>query len=320
MIIFKPEVFQGNLRSKAYFEGWYFKNVSEGAGEIWSFIPGISLNRSDPHAFIQAINGMTGFTKYLEYPLSKFSASKKKLLVRIGDSVFTNEFMDLNIAQDDFRVRGKIHFINPTPFAGNLFAPGIMGWYSYVPLMECRHGLVSMNHGLKGNLAVNDKIINFSNGKGYIEKDWGRSFPSCWIWTQANNFHEPEASVMFSVAKIPWFGKFFMGFICFVYLKGHTWLFTTWNGSILEKVVRGKESLEILLKNKNHALKLTAHTSYSGNLKAPRHGVMDRYIKESVNAHTEVSLKDSNGNILFSGSSPASGLEIVGEIIDLLIY
>lgn len=319
MSIFKPEAFQGNLRSKAYFEGWYFKNVSEGAEAIWSFIPGISLNRSDPHAFIQVINGMTGFTKYLEYPLSKFSASKKKLLVRIGDSVFTNGFMDLNIAQDDFRITGKIHFISPASFPGNIFAPGIMGWYSYVPRMECRHGLVSMNHRLEGSLGINDKIINFSNGKGYIEKDWGRSFPSCWIWMQANNFYEPEASVMFSVAKIPWFGKFFMGFICFAYLKGNTWLFTTWNGSRLERVVKGADSVEIYLKNKNHELKLTAHTSYSGNLKAPRHGVMERLIKESVNARTEVILKERKGNIIFSDSSPASGLEVVGEIFDLLI-
>ena len=42
--IYKPEVFQGNLKRKKYFEGWYFKHVSKDLKNVWSFIPGISLS------------------------------------------------------------------------------------------------------------------------------------------------------------------------------------------------------------------------------------------------------------------------------------
>ena len=63
-----------------------------------------------------------------------------------------------------------------------------MGWYSFVPFMECNHGIVSVNHDLYGEISVNGNVIDFNNGKGYIEKDWGVSFPEAWIWIQSNNF------------------------------------------------------------------------------------------------------------------------------------
>jgi len=70
MNVFKPEVFQGKLTNKRYFEGWYFKHVSKKLDFVYSFIPGVSLNPENPHAFIQVINGITGYTQYIEYPLS----------------------------------------------------------------------------------------------------------------------------------------------------------------------------------------------------------------------------------------------------------
>jgi hypothetical protein len=52
-----------------------------------------------------------------------------------------------------------------------------MGWYSFIPFMECKHGIVSANHKIKGKITVNNQIIDFDEGQGYIEKDWGTSFP-----------------------------------------------------------------------------------------------------------------------------------------------
>ena len=51
--ILKPEIFQGKLNLKNYFEGWYYKYLSEDTKTSLVFIPGISTNLSDPHAFIQ---------------------------------------------------------------------------------------------------------------------------------------------------------------------------------------------------------------------------------------------------------------------------
>ena len=43
--------------------------------------------------------------------------------------------------------------------------------------MECYHGIVSMDHTVNGLIEINNEKIDFSEGRGYIEKDWGRSFP-----------------------------------------------------------------------------------------------------------------------------------------------
>ena len=42
-----PILFQGNLKKKNYFEGWYYKQVSKDEKEVISFIPGISLFDND---------------------------------------------------------------------------------------------------------------------------------------------------------------------------------------------------------------------------------------------------------------------------------
>ena len=41
-----------------------------------------------------------------------------------------------------------------------------------------------MNHTVNGVLMINNEEIDINNGKGYIEKDWGTSFPKKYIWIQ----------------------------------------------------------------------------------------------------------------------------------------
>ena len=89
---------------------------------------------------------------------------------------------------------------------------------------------------LKGKLTLNGQSIDLNEGKGYIEKDWGTSFPEAWIWIQSNNFTNSETSFSFSLAKIPWLGRFFMGFISFLYLNGRFFLFSTYNNSVITEI------------------------------------------------------------------------------------
>ncbi|MEZ4893124.1 MAG: tocopherol cyclase family protein [Saprospiraceae bacterium] len=37
-------------------------------------------------------------------------------------------------------------------------------------------------------LTINGEELDFTGGKGYMEKDWGRSFPSAYFWMQTNHF------------------------------------------------------------------------------------------------------------------------------------
>ena len=188
--LFKPEVFQGNLNKKRYFEGWYFKQVSRDLNKVYAFIPGISLTGNEKHAFIQIINGITGETHYIKYPIDDFKYDKNNFRVKIGGSSFTREYIDLEIDTEELKVSGKLNFVDTVKYPGTILSPGVMGWYTFVPLMECYHGVVSIDHSIIGHLLINQNKIDFSGGKGYIEKDWGRSFPECWIWVQSTNSHQ----------------------------------------------------------------------------------------------------------------------------------
>jgi tocopherol cyclase len=318
LLIYRPEVFQGNLKMKNYFEGWYFKHISHDLQQVWSFIPGVSLNDRDPHAFIQVIDGITGKTEYITYPLQEFIWDKKRLYLKIGNSVFTDKYIDLNIDKENLKISGHIDYANIVNYPKRLFSPGIMGWYSFVPFMECKHGIVSVNHDLTGCLKLNDNMIDFTNGKGYIEKDWGTSFPEAWLWIQANNFNDHNTSFTFSVAKIPWRKKFFIGFIAFLYYNKKFYLFSTYNNSELSEINHSEKSVSLTLTNHNSVLKICVVKNTFGELRAPSSGDMSRRIKESIDSEVSLRLYDKKNNLIYSDSSKRAGLEVIDAIFDYI--
>jgi hypothetical protein len=315
MKVYNPVIFQGNLSKKKYFEGWYFKHVSASRDHVFSFIPGVALTKTDKHAFIQVIDGISGKTWNVKYPLLEFSFSRNKFQVQVGKSGFSEKGMELDIDTPDLKVKGKISYGNFVKYPSSVFSPGIMGWYSFVPMMECKHGVGSVLHGLKGSLSINNAEINFSEGTGYIEKDWGTSFPESWIWLHCNTFNTKKASFTFSVAKIPWLGSFFIGHICFLYFDGKFHLFATYNGSKITKLSFHAPVLEIELKNKTHTLKVKAVQNRSGDLKAPVIGEMNRIIKESVDSEIEIELFDNQNILVFTEKGSRAGLEIIEKIL-----
>ncbi len=318
MNIFKPEIFQGNLSSKKYFEGWYFKHVSPGLDYVYSFIPGVSLNKSNSHAFIQVIDGIKGETTYIQFPLDSFIYRKDKLFVQVGDSIFTDAYIDLRINHGDNIISGRLEYKDIVSYPKSLFSPGVMGWYSFVPYMECKHGVVSVNHKIRGKLNIYGKIIDFENGRGYIEKDWGKSFPEAWIWLQCNNFNIPDASLMISIAKIPWLGSFFTGILGFLYFNHKFYLFSTYNGSKISTLRYRNKELVIGIDHRDYRLKIYVNHSKSSDLKAPVMGRMDRIIKESIDSVVKVELFHKSGELLFNDTGIRAGLEIIEQIFNIV--
>lgn len=312
--LYLPEAYQGKRNPSHYFEGWYVKLVDGPGQQIWSLIPGISYS-GDTHAFIQLIHANSGKTWYFRFPVGDFKASRHIFNSLVGPNSFSSEGLNINLSLPDIKLKGQISFEDVQPFPVTLASPGIMGWYGYVPGMECYHGVVSMQHSLSGYLDLNGKRLSFDGGKGYIEKDWGRSMPSDWIWIQSNHFEQdPGASFMLSLARIPWKGSYFPGFLSFFKVGGELYRFATYKKSIVDKIVIDKDQLQIRLKSKKHNLAIIVFRRIGGILKAPRHGEMDREIKESIVSSMEIELKDNKGQLLFRGTGAHTGLEIVGDV------
>ncbi len=281
---------------------------------MYAFIPGISLSR-DSHSFIQVLNGKTGESRYLRYPLSSFCADPGRFDIRVGESLFSLEGVEINIEKDDLSIHGSLAYRDLTPFPRSFYRPGIMGPYSYVPFMECRHGVVSVNHALAGEINFNGKTINFSGGKGYIEKDWGSSFPETWIWLQSNHFENQEVSFMLSIAKIPWMGRWFMGFLGFFHNDGHTSVFATYNRSRVKSLTRNdKGKFSAVIESPGALYYIGAAQIAGSDLKAPVSGNMNRIIKESADSVMNLRVCGSGGGEKFSGTGVCAGLEIIDSI------
>lgn len=311
--IYHPEIFQGTLSERNYFEGWYFKHVSADSSQAIAVITGISLS-DDPHAFIQFIDGTSAKTSYFRYPLNEFVFSSKKLEVSVGKSFFSENEISLDLENADFRITAKMIYRDLAMFPKRILRPGIMGWYSFVPNMECNHGVVSVNHSLEGRIEVNGMVSDFTGGKGYIEKDWGTSFPESWIWMQCNNFERSDISVMISVAKIPWMGSWFMGFISFISIKGKVIILATYNGAKISRIRKLDEiHTEVVIRKGSLTLTAVTEKKGAGTLRAPVKGLMESTIKESLNSEVEVELKDGK-DILFSGKGIRVGYEETEKI------
>lgn len=309
-------IFQGNNKKKKYFEGWYFKMVANDGLSILSIIPGISLSGdgSEQHAFIQIIDGITAQTSYYSFPIEEFSFSQKEFAIRIADNYFSKDSIIIDIKDSNSAVSGKVTMTNQVKYKSDkLLNAGIMGWYRFVPFMECYHGVVSLTHNLNGKILINSEVYDFKEGKGYIEKDWGSSMPSAWIWMQSNHFNENNSSFMLSIANIPWLRKSFAGFLGFFYHNGKIHHFATYRRTKLHVEITDSNLLKIMIEDRKNNYIIHAKSNNTGILKAPVEGAMDRRISESIDATLKITMTDKKGTVIFMDSTNIAGLEMVGD-------
>ena len=207
--------------------------------------------------------------------------------------------ISLNFQNERIKVDGKITAQNLKPWPVTLFEHGCMGWYGYVPTMECFHGILSMDHDLSGALTINDNKIDFDRGHGYIEKDWGKNFPKDWVWAQSNNFEDSKISVSVSLATIPWRKYEFSGFIIGIQHGDQLYRFTTYNFSKIAKIELKNNTLEWNLKRGNLDLELKIRPGKrSGLLYAPDKIDMIAKVEEFLDGHISLTLNQGDVTII----------------------
>jgi hypothetical protein len=118
------------------------------------------------------------------------------------------------------------------------------------------------------------------------------------------------------VAKIPWLGSYFIGFISYLKLEDRFINFSTWSNARIEKLSYSGKVLHVRLSNKKYRLEIEALNKQAGLLKAPELGSMTRIIKESVDATIELKLSDLSGNILFHDTGSRAGMELIDKILE----
>jgi len=312
--IFNPELFQGYKKKNRYFEGWYFKLVTKDQNYSIALIPGVSLNKLDSHLFIQVFlienkDVPRLKTYYIKYPYQKDFYHPNEFKIQIGNSVFSKEHIWIDI-DHGFKLKGEIKLSQMTNIHQSILSPNIMGLFGYLNFMECYHGVISMNHALDGFLTYDNIEIDFSLGKGYLEKDWGVSFPRAYVWLQSNHFKENDVSLMFSYADIPFLGFYFKGLISILTIDKKEYRFATYNFTKVCREEITANQVIYVLKKRKYRLEITATKKESVDLVSPKDGMMNNTIKEGLSGVLEIKLFFKE-RLLYQGSGTHAGIEIM---------
>ena len=318
--VMHPSQYHGFGAKPPFFEGWYYKLVSQDQNHRFAIIPGVYLAETPQksHSFIQVFNSEADQVVYHRYPLAAFESAKDKFQIQIDSNVFTSDGIRLAIDDDLGTVTGSLALTDLKRWPVRVISPGAMGWFAWVPFMECYHGVVSMDHTIEGSLTIDGHDLDFSGGQGYIEKDWGKQFPKAWIWGQSNHFDRPGISLMMSVAVIPWLGRSFAGFIGGFLFQDRLYRFATYNRSKIEGLSIDDQAANLVLRNAGYRFHIKAIRAGGGLLQAPTMVEMNRRILETLNAKIQVRLEKIGGPVLYEGMGVNAGLETVGDL-DLLM-
>ncbi len=311
-----PDLYHDRL-GKNYFEGWYFKLVDGDMKHAYAFIPGVffsSVSDHD-HAFIQVVDGMSKTYCYERFSTEDFSAAKDAFYLDIAGNNFGQSGILFNLVGNSAVIKGRIQFDNHLYWPDNFLNPGSMGFYNYIMKMQCYSQVCAMDFNLTGSLDINGQSVDFSGGKGYIEKNWGAAFPYSWIWIQCNHFQKQRVSLSCSLGHIPFPVSSFRGFLVGLYVDGTFFKFTTMNRSKVEVIQKGTD---VIMHLQNRRYNLTIDCETSGEdfilLNGPRGDQMVPLVQENLQGLVTITLKENaGGRIIFQDIGYCAGVEYGGE-------
>lgn len=312
--ILHPEAYHGRGQPAPFFEGWYVKLVTGDGRRSLALVPGIfrGLERGSAHAFVMIVDPRRPWVDYARFSLDAFAGSDRAFDIRVGPTHFDASGIQVDLEG----CRGEVAFGPLTPWPVTLPSPGVMGWYAWVPAMQCYHGIVSLDHPLEGALEVRGEHVDFSGGRGYIEKDWGRCFPKRWIWMQSNHFEETGVSVTASLADVPWLGGAFPGFLVGVWRGGELLRFTTYTGAKVVRVAPLDQGVTLEVEDAHHHLHLTARGGHVVPIHKPDERSMRGVVHEHLDATLEVRLTERSRpeRVVFEGVGFQAAYEVHGEV------
>ncbi len=314
---------QGKRRRGSFFEGWYVKLVSADGSARLAIIPGVFLSEdgSIAESFVQVLDGRSGQSAYHVFALRDFWADTRRFDVRVGANRFTSDAVVVDVPS----LRAEVRLGPGSAWPVTVWSPGAMGWYGWVPTMECYHGVVSLDHALGGWVDLGDGPVALSGGRGYVEKDWGTAFPQAYVWMQTNHFEVEGVSLVASTALIPWRSSAFRGDLVGLWIPNgpaaglHR--FASYTGARTESLEVGDTVVRWTLRDRTgQALRLVASTAgrATGLLHAPVRTQMHRRVAETLDGTVEVELCDPDGCTRFVGVGQFAGVEVHGRIDRLL--
>lgn len=357
---FAPEGFHAELAADArrpYFEGWYYRAALRPGNRSLAFVPGLYRPAGGGgFCFVMVADSAAAparRARLYRYPLGSCGATAPRAgdgawAFAVGPSYFSAAGLRVDLAAGSGgalgcetsggergagcgTVRGALRHGPLQPLRPSLLYPSAMGWFEYLPewALPCRHGVLSLAHAVRGELAVDGAPPAALAGRGYLEKDWGAAFPRAWLWLQCNTLQPPRArprpaALLLSVAELPfplprWNLTSVHGLLAILWVPrergggGETWRFATYTGARLASLAAGRQAVEVVLRSATHSLRVTAARA-PGTATARLWGPAERgfvpFIDEALDAAVSVELRRvADGSLVYAARGEGGALE-----------
>ncbi|HHS13920.1 MAG TPA: hypothetical protein ENN03_09170 [bacterium] len=312
--IYRPARYHGKSKRPPFFERWYYKIVDRHQKERVAVIPGILKHSRESFAFIRIMDAVQGKTKTKSYPLHDCRAKSERFEMVVGASLFTDRLFSLNVS-GIHDIKGELMLRGIQPWPVRWYSPGAMGPFAFLPFMPRYHAVLSMDHELEGNLILGGREIDFTGGRGYVDKEWGRAFPEAWIRMQSNHFETAGTSFCALLTKTLWMRRPFRSLIAALLHEGKWVPFTTYQGGSVTDLRIYNDYVIMVLRQDSWDLEILAERSEDGGLMVPLQEAFTRLDQKCLNGEIRLRLSRKHGRrrgTVFEGTGTCAVVETGG--------
>ncbi len=284
---YKPSSLRGNFERNKYFEGWFQKVYSKQHNASFIFIYGYATHNSkDKFGFLQVLIPNQP-PEIVYFSKDEVSCDIEHHTFGLGNNLLTAELIRINT--DEFRIDLNIMTKHPIQTFKNS-----MGYAYYIPNLPCYHSVLHTTQLVSGEIQHKGVRYTLENEMGYLEKNWGTSFPESYFWVHAVDPNDPGVSLLFSRAEIPWLGKTFIkhvGHLCF---NGQQIDLRELKNFAVSNFVVSPENRIVQIRSISLQLDISLEFGSEVIFKGPKDGELSRAILHQTDARIDVSLTWKN--------------------------
>ena len=189
-----------------HFEGWYYRATNPATGESWVLISAYWQNQQrQTYGFNELIHSPSG-TIWKQVvsglDLQRIQQQAGALNIRIGGlELFeggvrgTIESDELGSVALDWNIDSCAYWGGPSEWNNRW----TMGWATEAPGVPLRWHVDQLKGTASGTVSFGEGTYKIDGSALHQEKNWGRAFPSSWVWFQSNVF-ENRPDVAFAAA------------------------------------------------------------------------------------------------------------------------
>lgn len=283
-----PTHLRGNFQQGNYFEGWFQKIYSAEHNASFIIIYGYATQNSiESFGFIQLLLP-DGEPRFLYFHKNEVSCDPTRHVFKMGRQILSTEAICIQC--NDINIQLNLLGNKPIRTLKNS-----MGYTYFVPGLPCYHAVLNPSHQVSGTIQAGQHHYSLDRATGYLEKNWGNSFPKSYFWMHAVDPLNPKISMLFSRAEIKWMGYNFIRHVGYFNNDGSALDLRLFKDFQLRTAAAEQNQRLLRLGTKEVQLEVGIKHGKKVMFKGPANGNLSRTIPHHADAQVEVSL-NQNGN------------------------